>query len=680
MTTEHTFIGKWISSGRFAELEKRNVFHRQLAPAVPPESLELQNRHVLFRKKFTLTAEEISSAKIYISADDYYKLYVNGKFVGQGPAAGYDFHYFYNVMDLSKFVQPGENTLAVHTYYQGLLNRVWVSGDHQHGLILDLEANGKVIVASDETFLQHEHTAYSSCGVVGYDTQFMERYDAAAPEVGFEQPSFDDSGWQKAQLRRHADYRLFRQPSAQLVFEEIRPATLKHEKNRIALDFGGVYVGAMKFSAHGTKGSEVTMHFGQELLEDGQVRYDMRCNCVYEEFFRLSGGQKDILNPFDFKSFRYAEIILPEGVVVDEDSIVLTARHYPFQLQAQCKFHDEASMAVWKLCVDTLRYGFQEVNQDCMDREKGYYLGDGCYTTLAWCVLTGDWSLARKFFDDFLRTKRIDRGLITCANCAFIQEIAEYPMMMFLFAKWYLDMTGDADFIRARIPAFADVLDSYRERYARADGLLQNLDKWCVVEWPKNFQDGYDADVREGKVCTDLHNAINAWYVGAVMCLNGICARAGQPPYRDAAPLVESFRKVFYDRKHHLFRDREGSSHISMPANVYAAFFRLAPEDDAAAHHAAFMRMVREKNFSAISMFQFFPLFAYLRTTGESGLMQELLLSPESWSRIIREGGTRSFEGWGKDTKWNTSLFHLTTAAVCVFLCEEGAKVACPVP
>ena len=77
-------------------------------------------------------------------------------------------------------------------------------------------------------------------------------------------------------------------------------------------------------------------------------------------------------------------------------------------------------------------------------------------------------------------------------------------MMMILFAKWYLDMTGDADFIRARIPAFADVLDSYRERYARADGLLQNLDKWCVVEWPKNYQDGYDSRKRSAGCFTTM--------------------------------------------------------------------------------------------------------------------------------------------------------------------------------
>ena len=87
MTTEHTFQGKWITSARFAALEPRNVFHRQLAPAVPPESPELQNRHVLFRRKFTLTAEQAKSVKIYISADDYYKLYVNGKEYTEGTAS-----------------------------------------------------------------------------------------------------------------------------------------------------------------------------------------------------------------------------------------------------------------------------------------------------------------------------------------------------------------------------------------------------------------------------------------------------------------------------------------------------------------------------------------------------------------------------------------------------------------
>ena len=142
------FKGSWITTAQFSDLVVQNVFHRQLDRSSLPEiDPELQNRHILFRRKFTL--DRIDSAEIRISADDYYKLYVNGAFVAQGPAAGYSFHYFYNRIDIARFLRPGENTIAVHTYYQGLINRVWVSGDRQHGLLLDLLVNGETVVARD---------------------------------------------------------------------------------------------------------------------------------------------------------------------------------------------------------------------------------------------------------------------------------------------------------------------------------------------------------------------------------------------------------------------------------------------------------------------------------------------------------------------------------------------------
>ena len=131
----HEFTGKWITDSEFFELEPRNVFHTQLNPIDLPCN-EHRNRHILFRKKFSI--EKFEDAKIYISADDYYKLYINGQFVGQGPAPSYHFRYNYNVIDVSSFLVEGENTIAVHTLYQGLINRVWQSGDNRHGLILDL--------------------------------------------------------------------------------------------------------------------------------------------------------------------------------------------------------------------------------------------------------------------------------------------------------------------------------------------------------------------------------------------------------------------------------------------------------------------------------------------------------------------------------------------------------------
>lgn len=663
----------WITHPDMAGLKPRNVQSRQLSrDGLAPVDTRHQNRHYLFRRTFELDA--VDKAVIRITADDYYKLYVNGAFVAMGPAAGTTDCTYYNVIDLTPFLVRGRNVIAVHTYYQGLVNRVWVSGDNRHGLWLELDADGRRVLESDDSFVTARHSGFASLGVTGYETQFLECYDAGAREVGFERPDFDDTAWLSAV--RHplgGDYRLFEQPTPMVMTERIFPVKAERtEHGGVRLDFGGVYVGGVEFAASGRKGDSVEIRCGQELNADGSVRHKLRACCDYVEKMVLSGGPRDILNQYDYKSFRYLELRPSPGVKIDTDSIRLVARHLPFELKAKPSFADPVLKPVWDLCVGSFRYGVQEQIMDCMEREKGYYLGDGCYTMLAYCLLTRDWRQARKFIDDFLRTRTIDRGLVTCANCSFMQEIAEYPLMFIWFARIYLEETGDVEFVRERFDAFADILDSYRERYAGADGLLRNLDKWCVVEWPKNFQDGYDANVEEGRVCTDLHNAVNAWYVGAIKSLNEIARRTGRSRYVDSRPLEGAFVKAFWDPERKLFVDRLGSHHISLPGNVYAAFFRLEPEAEADAFRRRFLALAKDRAYASISLFQFIPLFARLKADGETEVLHDFLASPDAWLRMLREGGTRTFEGWGRDTKWNTSLFHLTTASVVLFLTDSA--------
>lgn len=671
-------VARWITDAEMAAKTPLQMTHRQLdASSRPAVDASLRNRHILFRRTFELG--KVRQAIVRVTADDYYKLYVNGALAGQGPAAGTVDHTYLNEIDVSPFLKEGRNVLAVHTYYQGLVNRVWVSGDNRHGLYLDLMADGRHVVVSDASFRTARHGAYSEMGIVGYDTQFMERYDAGAAEVGFERPDFDDTGWTAAVVHpRGADYALFPQPTPMLEIEDVRPVKTKVlDDGSLWIDFGGVFVGYPRFCAQGPRGSEVRIRAGQELDADGMVRYKMRCNCDYEAAMVLSGGPRDSLDAFDYMSFRYLELKPPKNGQIDPASVVLRARHLPFRLKAKPNFADDPVLSrVWALCVNTFRYGVQEQIMDCMDREKGYYLGDGVYTMYAYCLLTGEWAHARRFFDDFLRTRSIDRGLVTCANCSLMQEIAEYPLMFVLFARIYLEETGDVEFVRARYAQFADILDSYRERYARADGLLTNLDKWCVVEWPKNFQDGYDASIGQGKICRDVHNVVNAWYIGAVKSLNAVAKRLGRPPYADADGLARSFRRTFWSKERGLFVDREGSRHVSLPSNVYSAYFGLEPDEQSTVFKRNFLALAREKAYSSISMFQFVPFFAYLRNEGERDLLHDFLTSPDAWLRILREGGTRTFEGWGKDTKWNTSLFHLTAASAVIFLCDRAGEMS----
>ena len=664
----HQFQGQWISCAELAALQPRNVFHRQLEP-LPLDCSEHRDRHVLFRKHFSLTKKP-EHARIFITADDYYMLYVGGTFVGQGPAPSYHFQYNYNEIDLTPYLKEGENVIAVHTLYQGLINRVWQSGDRRHGLLCDLEVDGQTVVSSGTDFLVALHSGYTESGVCGYQTQFLETYDCRAPEVGFEQPSFDESDWQNASVCLHDDHVTAAQKSAMLVFEEIAPAATHAEQPRILLDFGATYVGYLDAVVCGHAGDAVTVRCGQELNEDGSVRYSLRANCVYEETWILGEGESS-LSWFDYKSFRYAELILPAGAQLVRAA--LRARHYPFTLHTAIKpsyAQDEALCRIWDLCVNTQKYGVQEAIQDCMEREKGFYLGDGCYTALTHMVISGDDSMVRKLMDDAFATRFITPTLVTCMDCSFMQEIAEYPLMLVYLVLWHYRYTGDRAYLAQNYSKITELLDAYRTEYEH-DGLIKELNKWCVVEWPANFRHGYDVDIREGQVCHQAHVSINAYYIAAIRTANKIAAELGLPAYRDESELLEAFYAAFYDAERKIFKDGEHTEHVSLVGNTFAYGLDLCPDE---ATKRNVLAMLDEHSMSSLSMFCTFPMMWGLVRDGEEERIREALLHDGTWSRILREGGTTTFEGWGKDTKWNTSLFHLTMSYGALFMADVDLK------
>ncbi len=660
---ERCFQGRWITSPLFAAAQPLNVFHRQLEPCPLPQGLP-QNKHILFRKTCRLNA--FREAILYITADDYYKLYVNGCFVTQGPSPGYPFHYYYNKIDLTAYLHPGENTLAVHTYYQGLINRVWVSGDCRHGLLLDLLIDGKTVVKSDTSFRCQEHSGFSALGKFGYDTQFAEQYDSRAKEVGFEAPDFDDSSWPLALERKQVDYRVFSQPTPNLVLEKKRPIRLLPTETGYFADFGSQYCGTVTLQAKGAPGSVVRIRCGQECQPDGTVRYQTRSNCCYEDTWILS-GKTDQLNQYDYKAFRYLELLLPPGCRIQEDSIALLERHSPFTLRAACQVRDPRLKQIWDLCVHSLEYGLQEVIQDCLDREKGQYLGDGCFTTTAYSILTGSTAMMEKFIDEFLRSAFINNGLVTCAPCSFMQEIAEYSLMLPMLLRVHFHLTGDLEFLRKRYHRLVELLEFYRISYEAENGLLTNLDKWCVVEWPPHARDDYDADLQEGRLCRDVHNVINAYYLGAIKTVNQLAAFLEVPPYRDSQTLTQVFQKTFYMPEQGLFRDRVGSNHISLPGNAFALLYDLCPDQKTEQNIVA---MIRKKKLSASMFFVTFAMLMGLKRLGENDLCLELLADEGGWLRMLREDATVTMEGWGKEVKWNTSLFHLAFTYPILFLTD----------
>lgn len=666
----------YLTNRRFADVSPVNVFHRENEPFTSVHDPDLLNRHILFRKDFTLDAVP-AAALFSVTADDYYKLYVNGVFVTQGPAPGYPFHYYYNTVDIARYLTAGRNVIAVHTYYQGLTNRVWVSADQRHMMLCELQADGKTLLVSDRTWKCAEHTGYSSSHKIGYDTQFAEDYDSRSPEDGFEAPDYDDSAWEYADEKKNTDYTLFPQPTEQLSIYSVRPARLVRTENpdgtqKIFGDLGYEAVGYLCLRAKGVPGSIVTVHCGEECKTDDSgraidaVRYEMRCNCVYQETWTLS-GKRDTLHPYDYKAFRYFELLLPDGCTLADEDITVEVRHYPYQEAVSCPTEDEQLSRIWRLCADTLKYGAQEVFMDCPSREKGQYMNDGSISFTAYTLLTGDGALMKKALYEYARSSFITETMMTVAPSSLMQEIADasmqYPMqMLFLY-----EHSGDRQMLSDLLPYAEAARDRFRT-FDRGDGLLEQVDTWNLIDWPENLRDDYDFPAKK-PIGPGCHNVINAFWYGMNRDIDNIRAILGLPV--DASyteTIAKSYGAEFYDPEQKLFTDAKNTKHTSAHSNLLPLFFDLDLSVDPAAR-PGIIALLRKKGLCmGVSMAYF--LLAGLKKVGADDAVRELLLSPDGWLNMLDEGATTTLEAWGKDKKWNTSFFHPWACAPILILGE----------
>ena len=80
--------------------------------------------------------------------------------------------------------------------------------------------------------------------------------------------------------------------------------------------------------------------------------------------------------------------------------------------------------------------------------------------------------------------------------------------------------------------------------------------------------------------------------------------------------------------------------------------------------------MIEKRGITDVSMFGSFPMLYGLVRAGRPDMVRKCLSDDGAWLRILSEGGTSTFEGWGKETKSNTSLFHMTLSDAAVFLAD----------
>ncbi len=653
------FQGKWIQPQEGRGLCPLPLFHRENDPCPTPESAhpeELKNLHMLTRGRFFLTGKE-ERVFLRLTADDYYKLKVNGEFVAQGPVPGYYFCYYWNELDVTPWVQPGENRLELDVYYQGLINRVWNSGDLRMGMVCDVVADGKVIACTDESWEYTLDERYVSRRTVGYDTQYLEDVDCRT----------QNRSYRKVWVNPSPDYTFSPTPQPVLqwyvrepkIEEQLDPQTTFY-------DFGQELTGHLIIEAEGEPGETITILCGEETEDSPEkTRWQMRCGCDYRETVTLSGEVCHI-EQYDYKAFRYVTLVASQGAKVRK--LQVRVRHWPFDDTA-CILHtsDSVLQEVFQLCKNGVKFGAQEVLVDCPSREKGQYAGDMTITTASHYWLTGDISLLKKAMENQMQSAVIDPGLMAVTPGSLMQEIADYSLQFPILVRRYWDITNDREFTQKALAAAESMLDSFRP-YARPDGLLEAVTgKWNLVDWPDNLRDGYDFPLTK-PVGPGCHNVINAFYVNAVKVTEELEKELGLPCKEEFPALRDAFQQAFYDPKTRLYRDSEGSTHASLHANAIPAYAGIVPEEGRETV-AAFLK---EKGLCCGVYMAWFLLKGLCRLGHWEDAYQLIVSTGEhSWYNMVREGGTTCFEAWGKEQKWNTSLCHPWASGPISVLMED---------
>ncbi|MBR4889567.1 MAG: family 78 glycoside hydrolase catalytic domain, partial [Clostridia bacterium] len=588
-----------------------------------------------------------------LTADDYFKLWLNGEFVGQGPAAGYHFAYYYNEFDLSPFAKAGENEIFLDVYYQGVINRVWNSGDLRQGLVADLFCGEEYLCSADESWLYTHDTRYTSRETFGYETQFVEDFDER-----MQLPA-----WQPLQVKENTDY-TFEKCTTPVEVTTVYPPVCRTEENVTFCDFVQEVMGTFALKAEGPAGARVIIRCGEELLPDGHVRYDMRCNCHYEDVWTLAGGES-CLQQYDYKAFRYAEIICEDGAELLD--VAARVRHYPFPDEACTLVSDNENLnAVFELCKNTMKFCTQEGFMDCPSREKGQYAGDLTITGGTHMLLTGKGDLFLKAIENQIQSLQIVPGMLAVTPGSFMQEIADYSLQFPLLVERYYNYTGDEEFLRRGIAACDAVIEHFNT-FARPDGLLDGVtDKWNLVDWPYNLRDGYDFEITK-PVGPGCHNVLNAFWVGCVAVTEDLKRRAGMEFTSRAESLKAAFNAAFL-KENGIYTDTEASTHSAVHSNILPAFAGIVPEENKAAV-AAFLK---EKGIRGGVYMAFFHLKALARL-GEYEEIFNLITEERenSWMNMIKEGATTLYEAWGRDKKDNCSLCHPWAAAPVLALAED---------
>ena len=622
---------KRISPLPFADLDKERTFlQRGRWPADWIACAEAPAPPMGCAYRLIFQVETAATARVHVTADERYELFLDGQRIGRGPERGDRLHWFFETRDIE--LDAGEHTLVA---------RVWSFGDiapHaqcsvRHGFLLAAEATwtdrlstgkaewqakplGGYTFRSDETawgvgpFVDADGGAMDTGAERGEGENWAEvkslgpavstaaamwsdepllhpailepMYEAVVPAPSVRYVGAADSFDAPAPPLRTKDHLPDEAEGWQALFSgtplTIPPRTIR----RVVCDLEQYYCAYPTVKASGGAGAVLSIQWAESLFDEppspnGQFGVKGDRNAVADKSFRgvgdtyrFSGGPEQVFETPWWRAGRYVEILLRTvDAPVTLSTLRFTETRYPLEMESELSASDERLSDVAAIGLRAMQMCSHETYMDCPYYEQMMYVGDTRLEALVTYAVTRDDGLPRKalrMFDASRLTNGLTQSRYPCRNP---QLIPPYSLWHACMVYDYALWRGDREFVLGLMPGVRGVLDHFLG-CVRDDGLLQAPAGWNFVDWVPGISWGQLPE------CDGGVSGVLNWHL--VLTLNRVALLEewiGEPELasrcrRRAEELARRVDAAFWNERHGLYADDLAQRHFSEHAQSLA--------------------------------------------------------------------------------------------------------------
>ena len=632
-----------------------------------------------FRKAFDLSAAPAQFV-VHVSADNRYRLLVNGQEVSIGPARGDMQHWRFETVDIAPQLRAGKNVIAATVWNFGLDGPV-AQVSWQTAFILQGNGDAEKIVNTGAPWKVMQNPAYSP---ESESVRKLRTYIVVGPgdivrgadyPWGWEQADFPDTDWPAARslysgqgygMGTDGNWLLMPREIPMMEARAIRFAAVRRTegievppgflggkaplqvpagtKARILLDQAELTTAYPELRVSGGQDAHIRLSYAEALfdaagnkgnrddVEDKELR-------GYVDIFYPDGGENRLFRPLWFRTWRYVELAVEtKDAPLTIHSLTGEFTGYPFEEKARFSSDQPWLAEVWETGWRTARLCAGETYYDCPYYEQLQYVGDTRIQALISLYVSGDDRLVRRAIMDYDHS-RIPEGLTQSRYpCQKLQVIPPYSLFWVAMIHDYWMHREDTEFVRALLPGIRSVLFWYEQRL-NEQGLLGKTKWWHFVDWTDEW--AWDPEVRIGGVpaqdADGNSSILSLHYAYTLRYAEELHRALGETHYadtyrqqRDAA--LSAVRERCWDAQRGLFADTPGGGVFSQHANLFAILGDALP----AAEQPAMLRKLLDEPglIEATFYFKFYLFRALVKT----GMADEYLPQLQPWRDMLDLG------------------------------------------